>query len=68
MQRFEYKTEKIPVKELTKNPAVVDELLNELGKDGWELVSTESTIGTSMLSGIPSSTHFFFFFKRELGL
>jgi hypothetical protein len=43
----------------------LDELINQLGREGWELVSTESIID-SAFGHYPSTRAFILFFKRPL--
>jgi hypothetical protein len=62
MKRFEYKTVKIEPKgfwgtKLDENE--IDKILNELGRQGWELVSMQDLA----ISG--SSWTFHYTFKRE---
>jgi len=62
MRRFEYKTIKIEPKGFwgTKlDPEKIDEILNELGNQGWELVTMQDL----ELHG--SSWSFHYTFKRE---
>lgn len=62
MKRFEYKTLKIEPKGFwgTKfEPEHIDQQLNELGQQGWELVSVQD----SEMSGMTTSYHYTF--KRE---
>jgi len=60
MTSWEYKIEKT-TKSMWggKDKTNVDELLNNLGRDGWELVSVVPDTATGTLSG------YHFFFKRE---
>lgn len=63
MKRFEYKT--IEVKptgtwQLKFDTAEIDKILNELGKQGWELVAVESRDMGGTVYG------FHYTFKREM--
>lgn len=63
MKRFEYKTLEIKLKGTwgTKFDTVeIDKALNELGSQGWELVSVESRD----MGGTPYG--YFYTFKREI--
>ena len=64
MQKWEYKTVKIETKGFTGGILEIDkfdDILNKLGKDGWELVST---FVTSQMEGI--SREAVAVFKREI--
>lgn len=62
MKRFEYKTLKIEPKGFwgTKlDPEKIDEILNDLGNQGWELVTMQD------LEVNGNSWYFHYTFKRE---
>lgn len=63
-KRFEYKTLVIEPKGFWSTrfePSDIDNDLNKLGMDGWELVSVESRNW-----GQGSTSSFFYTFKREI--
>lgn len=66
MKRFEYKTVEIkPEKRAWKNPKFdpirIDEVLNEMGKQGWELIAVEDK-----KIGYGYTEYFIYTFKREI--
>lgn len=68
--KWEYKTISIPIKdslsEYNKDVSKeTDKILNALGNEGWELVSTSSVIAHSVMSGGTTTTKFIFSFKRK---
>jgi lambda repressor-like predicted transcriptional regulator len=65
IKRFEYKTVEIKPKETWKSrfdATEIDQILNELGKEGWELITTEDKNGI----GDGSTEYFYYTFKREI--
>lgn len=44
MQGWEYKTVPSPVKSGRFDPDALDDILNRLGSDGWELVSVSTVL------------------------
>ncbi|QGQ93889.1 DUF4177 domain-containing protein [Paenibacillus psychroresistens] len=61
MQRFEYKTVIFSHKGLIKTKFDMDDELNKLGNEGWELVAMVTPV-----SGMGSSLELFATFKRIL--
>jgi Domain of unknown function (DUF4177) len=69
--KWEYKTIKLPTGSFfEKKPSFgsyeVDKFINELGQEGWELVSTSRIVSLLSFGAQPITTAVILFFKRPL--
>ncbi|GAB2817144.1 DUF4177 domain-containing protein [Ferruginibacter profundus] len=67
MKKFEYKMITVSREHMKKDSFQTEMLdrFNELGNEGWEIISAEGLNGSSMLWKVAETTELIFIFKRE---
>jgi Domain of unknown function (DUF4177) len=67
MKKFEYKMITVSREHMKKDSFQTEMLdrFNELGNEGWEIISAEGLNGSSLLWKVAETTELIFIFKRE---
>ncbi|MGG9963379.1 DUF4177 domain-containing protein [Ferruginibacter sp. SUN106] len=67
MKKFEYKMITVSREHMKKDSFQTEMLdkFNELGNEGWEIISAEGLNGSSILWKVAETTELIFIFKRE---